>query len=216
MPLNRRGQRSAFVFFASAALAGSVLGHRAMEALASLGSAESDYAGYEHVAVAPAGLLALIAAAAGIVRVLAQRRGAGKDSGIAVAGRALLSLGFVPSLAIVLGLQLAALNACENVEHLTAFGTFSDGLEWLGGPVVAALAVHGLIAAGITLLLRRSLESVLHTCDALFRAVSALVPLLARTAPAACFRKRDVRIDCRPVACTIASKNGLRAPPLAL
>jgi hypothetical protein len=185
-----------------------------MEALAAAGAFSSDYADYDHVGVAPVGLIALFAGLAGAGSTIAHSRGAGHASAIATAGRALLRFSLASSVLCVLAVQLAVLNVCENIEHLTAFGVPSDGLEWLGGPPPAALLVHALLALVFTLALRRSLGSVLATCDALFRAVVSFVFAAPPAHPRPAFSRREFRLAPASRACAIACKNGLRAPPI--
>jgi hypothetical protein len=214
--MRSNGRGSAVPFLIAVAFAGSVCGHRVMELLGSLPLLHGDYGDYDHVGVAPVGLFALVAVIGGVAITIARTRGTGHASGIAIAGRDLLRLPFaVCALAVVL-LQLFALNICENVEHVTAFGQLSDGLEWLGGPPLVALAVHALIAVAGAAVLRRSLGAVLRTCDALFRAVRALAVLLTLPAmpPAVAVRRRSLAHAVH--ACLLAWNHGLRAPPPAL
>ncbi len=184
-----------------------------MESLASAGLLRGDYGDYPHAAVAPVGLLALLAAMAGVVYAVARSNRSGHASDAAVAARALLTLRFLPNVAVVLALQMAALCACENIEHFAAFRSASEGLEWLGGPPLAALAVHALIAFAITAAVRRSLASILQTCEALFRAVGAFATLVPPTRTAAAFLLRRARLSSAFAVCVLASGLGLRAPP---
>jgi uncharacterized membrane protein len=184
-----------------------------MELLGMLHILQGEYGEYAHAGVAPVGLAALCAAVAGVAFSIARTDRRGRRSDVAVAAREILAIDLVRSTLIVLALQLATLCACENVEHLTAFGHASEGLEWLGGPVLAALAVHAAFALAITALVRRSLASILRTCDALVRAVFTLAVLIARPRVRAAFSLHLRAAVPALAAGVLACSRGLRAPP---
>lgn len=202
-----------WLMVAAVALAASTAGHHVMEWIDAI--AGGRYGDYDHVAVGPVALVSPVLAAAGIVWSLAWGRGAGYASGAALAGRAILAAGAVRVWGFILALQLAALFAGESAEQLCAHEPLALSLAWLGGPPVIALAVHAVLAAIGTLLLRRCLRAVLETCALLFCVACALFVASPpeRARPLCRLRALgDVRWN---TALFLRCTFGLRAPPAA-
>jgi hypothetical protein len=192
----------------------AVCGHRVMDLLGDLHLVPSDYGDYDHVSVAPAAVIGLLLAAIGMALALSRSSAAfGRGTGAAGVAAQVLGADWRGVCGATFGLQLLALLAMENFEHLSALGTPSAGLDWLGGPAPIALAVHAAIASACTLLLRRGLAGMIGTCDELIAFVTALAASLSEPAKV----RAIVRAGLSPFSGTarspLSQHRGFRAPP---
>jgi hypothetical protein len=205
-------------FIIAGALASSVAGHRVIEALGERSAPiAATYGAYRHVVVGPAIIIAVVLAILVSCAILRERcrPSFGRNDDLAREAIAVVRMRPLVVVAVTIGLQFGLLYAMESVEHLLAFGTLAQRLDWLGGSVPVALVVHVglacLTAAGI----RRGCRDIATTCDRVLAFVDALVAflrrLLARNVAARPLQRR------RPVFAVIprnARRHGLRAPPV--
>jgi hypothetical protein len=187
-----------------------------MDLLGSLRLIAGDYGDYDHIAVAPAGLAGLLMAAAGMALALSRRSTVfGRGRGAAAVAAGVLDLDWRPALAAGFALQLLALATMENVEHFSALGTPSEGLDWLGGPPLIALALHLAIACAFAFVLRRSLAGVLSTCAAIVAFVAAVITGLRAAPPAPVLLRAEPAPRRGEGRSPLSDHRGFRAPPFA-
>jgi hypothetical protein len=205
-------------FIVSGALAASVAGHLVIQTLGERGRLEtSTYGAYTHVALGPAIVFALVSALLATRALLRRRRRAysfRRDDALVRDANAIVRLDWSAIVAYVAMLQLVLLYLMETLEHLVAFGSPTSGLDWLGGNVPVALAVHLALACFTAAMLRRAGRDLVRACDRAIALIEAFVAslrhLLARdrNPPAELRRRRIFAVTPR-----IARRVGLRAPP---
>jgi hypothetical protein len=206
-------------FIVAAALAASVAGHHVIETIGERGGPiATTYGAYRHVAVGPVTVLALVMAVWAVCALLRDRRRSyafGRSDVLAREATAIVAMEPRVLFGIIAALQLGLLFAMESVEHVVAFGTPTQGLDWLGGDAPVALAVQFVLASVAALVLARAGRDLLKTCDRVLALVDALVaflrPLLARDARLRPLLRRRRRVAATPRA---ARCIGLRAPPV--
>jgi hypothetical protein len=117
-------------------------------------------------------------------------------------------------IAWIVGLQFIVLFVMENAEQFGVSGTFGgDGL-WLGGPPVAALAVHTIAGMFTALLAGRVVDGIADALASIVRAVIALAIAITARAEVRFFaRLRDICLRRRHR--DFAPQIGGRAPPLS-
>jgi hypothetical protein len=204
-------------FILSAALAASVAGHRVIQALGERGRLEtSTYGAYAHVALGPAFVFALVAALIAACALARERRRTyafGRNDALARDASAVARLDWSALVAYVAALQFGLLYLMETVEHLLAFGSATSGLDWLGGDVPVALAVHFTLACLAAATLRGGARDLVRACDRALALIDAFVAsfrhLLARDARPVQLRRRLIF----SVTPRVARRVGLRAPP---
>jgi hypothetical protein len=117
-------------------------------------------------------------------------------------------------LAVVLGLQFAALFAMESAEQLAFGGKLPVGFAWLGGPMVFSLLAHALIGAGCSVLLARFVRAILATVATLVRGALDSILLEAARATAHIRAGRREEAPQRRAQAPHARQSGDRAPPI--
>ena len=210
--------RPGWSFIISAALAASVAGHRVVQVLGERGRLEtSTYGAYAHVALGPAFGLALVGALIATCALARERRRTqvfGRNDALALDASAIVRVDWSALVAYVATLQFALLYLMETIEHLVAVGSQANGLDWLGGDIPVALAVHFTLACLTAALLRGGARDLVRACDRALALIDALVAsfrhLLARDArPRVQLRRRRMF----PATPRVARRVGLRAPP---
>jgi hypothetical protein len=118
----------------------------------------------------------------------------------------------IPSLLpAIFALQIPALFAMETVEQLVVYGHPLGGTLWLGGPILAALFLHALIAATCAFLLACGLTALVQT---LLRAVALVLSWFIerlKTCPIFVPRSQPIR---RTEQTFCLAHTGKRGPPL--
>jgi hypothetical protein len=169
-------------FIVSGALAASVAGHLVIQTLGERGRLEtSTYGAYTHVALGPAIVFALVSALLATRALLRRRRRAysfRRDDALVRDANAIVRLDWSAIVAYVAMLQLVLLYLMETLEHLVAFGSPTSGLDWLGGNVPVALAVHLALACFTAAMLRRAGRDLVAN-----RSVRCVVTASARARP---------------------------------
>lgn len=109
-------------------------------------------------------------------------------------------------------LELGVLFTMETCEQLVLHGYVLGALTWLGGPVLASLAIHAFVTAIVTVALARGLRCGAIAIVTVVRFLARLVVVPTPRVASACalsyrfWRKRPLA----PILCRI----GERAPPL--
>jgi hypothetical protein len=127
------------------------------------------------------------------------------------ASRALVPHDIPPLLPTVFALQIPTLFAMETIEQIVVYGRPLGGTLWLGGPIVAALFLHALVAAMCALLVARGLSALAKT---LLRAVALVFSWFLHrlsTRPAFVFHSQPLRQTAHVFSLT---HTGERGPPL--
>jgi len=158
----------------------------------------------------------LIAGAAFVALHLALRVRAAFDPAapsLLRAGSAALSSGFARLLPAIFALQIVTLFAMESTEQRIVAGHLLGGTVWLGGPVLAALAIHAVICAIAAFSLAGAIRLCARTAVRIIVLLRAVVVPRAHAALSP-FHYRSRGMALRrpaPVLCRI----GERAPPYA-
>jgi hypothetical protein len=117
-------------------------------------------------------------------------------------------------IAWIVGLQFVALIVMENAEQFGAIWRFGGDALWLGGPPLAAFAVHAIAATLTALLAGRVVNAIADALASIVRAVIALaIAITARTEARFFARRRDIALRRRRR--DYAPQIGGRAPPLS-
>lgn len=97
-----------------------------------------------------------------------------------VVGR-MLPRRFTAMLPAIFVLQIATLYAMETSEQFIVYGHALGPMIWLGGPLLAGLAIHGAVCIAVTLVLARSLRALAATTLHVIRLLRALATLAAHS-----------------------------------
>lgn len=108
-------------------------------------------------------------------------------------------------------LQIAALWVAETLEQFLIYGHGLGGIVWLGGPLLAALAIHLTFCATVALASAFAIGAVAKTALRAARLVVALTTLALREAhPIA---RRWAYLPTRRFSAPLVCRIGERAPP---
>jgi hypothetical protein len=179
------------IFVIAAALLAAAVANPIVESVSNTGIFGHGYSDHDQSSVGPTLAIAAVFALAFVVmravRMLGGvSRSEGMLSGIA---RDLARRAPTSDLPFVIGLQFVVVYAMERVECLAHGGTES-GLAWLGGPVLFAVAVHGLIALGVTFAAGFALRSFARLLATAVRAVLEAIAIVRARSVAAAFARQ--------------------------
>jgi hypothetical protein len=204
------------LFCLAAAVTAAALADPLVEWLSNRGEFGSGrFTDHSNADVAPALVVGLVFAALFVIglvrRAVPGSRLSRTPDWLCTSSRAISSLSAARLFPATFALQIATLFGAETLEQLAIKGHTLGGTIWLGGPVIASLALHASIGLLVVVLLARLLDwvaqSIVEVIDFLRRLVltwDALSPLPANLAHLAPPRPFDVRVP--------AASHG-RAPP---
>jgi hypothetical protein len=116
-------------------------------------------------------------------------------------------------LVVTFALQLVTLFASESCEQLADAGRLLGGGAWLGGPLLASLAIHALVCVAVTLAFVHVSRGLKATLDSLLDvAVGLALALGTRPTAASSFTVRPSTAQAAPQAPHVRRTRG-RAPP---
>jgi len=203
------------VFICAVAFLAATLGDALVESISNAQVLwRGNYTDRSSLDLLPMSAAALTAIMATLTLVLSEylRRTGGSPRELwSSAARVLVPCDIPSLLPAIFALQIPTLFAMETVEQIVVYGQPLGGTLWLGGPILAALVLHALIAATCAFLVARGLTALAQT---LLRAVAFVLSWFIErqeTRPTLVPRSQPIR---RAEQTFCRTHTGERGPPL--
>ena len=199
-------------YVAAVALTAAAFGDYLVESLSNAGLFGQAFFGNDLSSVTPTLAAALILVLVIAWSSFARRKSGRADWVVALAAR-VARRSSAAAIAWTFVVQLGVLFAIGSCEQLADFGHLAGGAVWLGGPVVASLAIHAVICIAVTL-------SLVHVCRALGSTIAALVSIVTQLVLALRARSGPATISLRTamqrprIPCPDVRRTRGRSPPL--
>ena len=207
------------LLFLAAAVLSAVISDLLIETGAIAGLYGPAFADHDHRSVLATSTAGVVLALAAVVVALlegarARRRGATGQDWFAEAARDISTRWSWRVFPSTLAVAIAVRYAMESAELLRTSGHVATGLDWLGGPLPVALALHAAFCGLMLFVLMVAMQAITHAFNAVVAILIAIV-LCARKTSSAFAWHADVRrfIHRRS---PLATRLGERAPPLGL